>query len=256
MNDIIIEVEGGKSVRCKTANKVCKGDIIVKAKSNDDLYRQLIEGPISGEFIIPEGITTLRNYAFAGCKETTKFVLPTTLETIGEYCFNSSNGLGKQELPEGLTTIGARAFASSDLVEVVIPSTLKTVLGNAFASATALETVIIRNGVERLESLSFNSCTNLKTVWLPNSLVNHSGGAPFYGCSNVEVITLEQGFSGDNYNFSQSTKYSVEVLVAMFEALTDLTGQTAKTLTVGATNLAKLSEEQKQIATNKNWILK
>ena len=41
----------------------------------------------------------------------------------------------------------------------------------------------------------------------------------------------------------------------MFEALKDNTGTTAKTLTLGATNLAKLTEEQKQIATDKNWNL-
>jgi hypothetical protein len=41
----------------------------------------------------------------------------------------------------------------------------------------------------------------------------------------------------------------------MLEALADRTGQTAKTLTMGATNLAKLTDGQKAIATNKNWTL-
>ena len=44
-------------------------------------------------------------------------------------------------------------------------------------------------------------------------------------------------------------------MIAMFESLADLTGQTAKTISLGATNLAKLTDEQKQIATNKNWNL-
>jgi len=41
----------------------------------------------------------------------------------------------------------------------------------------------------------------------------------------------------------------------MFTALADRTGQTAYTLTLGATNLKKLSDEQKAIATDKNWTL-
>ena len=52
-----------------------------------------------------------------------------------------------------------------------------------------------------------------------------------------------------------SNKITVESMVAMFNSLKDLTGETAKTLTLGATNLAKLTDEQKQIATNKNWTL-
>ena len=44
-------------------------------------------------------------------------------------------------------------------------------------------------------------------------------------------------------------------MVAMFNSLKDLTGETTKTLTLGSTNLAKLSDEQKEIATSKNWTL-
>ena len=35
----------------------------------------------------------------------------------------------------------------------------------------------------------------------------------------------------------------------------DLRGETAKSLTIGATNLAKLTNAQKGIATDKNWTL-
>jgi hypothetical protein len=41
----------------------------------------------------------------------------------------------------------------------------------------------------------------------------------------------------------------------MFANLKDNTGQTAKTLTLGATNLAKLTVAEKAIAINKNWTL-
>ena len=44
-------------------------------------------------------------------------------------------------------------------------------------------------------------------------------------------------------------------MVTMFNSLKDLTGETAKTLTLGETNLSKLTDEQKAIATNKNWTL-
>ena len=52
-----------------------------------------------------------------------------------------------------------------------------------------------------------------------------------------------------------SNNLTVDSMVAMFNSLKDLTGDTAKTLTLGSTNLAKLTDEQKAIATNKNWTL-
>jgi hypothetical protein len=44
-------------------------------------------------------------------------------------------------------------------------------------------------------------------------------------------------------------------LRAVINGLADLTGQTPKTLTLGATLLAKLTEEDIAIATNKNWTI-
>ena len=52
-----------------------------------------------------------------------------------------------------------------------------------------------------------------------------------------------------------SNNHTVDSMVAMFNSLKNLTGETAKTLTLGSTNLAKLTAEQKAIATNKNWTL-
>ena len=77
----------------------------------------------------------------------------------------------------------------------------------------------------------------------------------FTNCSRLTNVTLGNNFNCDNLDLSVSTKYSVDTLVAMLTALADRTGQTAYTLTLGTTNLAKLSDEQKAIATDKNWTL-
>ena len=51
------------------------------------------------------------------------------------------------------------------------------------------------------------------------------------------------------------TNLTRNCLLEMLNNLIDLTGASAKTLTLGAKNLAKLTDEEKLIATNKNWIL-
>lgn len=68
-------------------------------------------------------------------------------------------------------------------------------------------------------------------------------------------VTLGDGFNCNGLDLSPSTKYSVDTIVSMLIALADRTGQTAYTLKLGAKNLAKLSDEQKAIATDKNWTL-
>ncbi len=74
-----------------------------------------------------------------------------------------------------------------------------------------------------------------------------------YGCNKLEFLTLTN--IKYNLNISSSTKFSQETLEALIDNLADLTGQTAQTFTMGSTNLAKVSQEKKDLATAKNWSL-
>lgn len=69
-------------------------------------------------------------------------------------------------------------------------------------------------------------------------------------------VTLEIGFNANNLNVSASTLLTADVIVAMFESLADRTGETKQyKLTIGSTNLSKLTQEQIKIATDKNWVV-
>lgn len=257
MNDILIEVEGGKSVRCKTANKVCKGDIVVTAKGGgDDLYRQMIDGSISGEVIIPDGVTSIRDYAFYGCKNITNVVLPNTIAGIGSYAFSNSSISGEFSFPrtEKKINTGLRLFQNTLITKITIPTNLNTMNGNIFCDMPYLETVIVEHGVTMLVSYALAVNKKLKTLSLPNTVTSWHGNV-LSGCSALEFVTLEQGFKANGLDLSYSTLYSVETLIAMFEAYADMTGQTALKLIIGPTNIAKLTEEQIAILTEKNVTL-
>ena len=73
----------------------------------------------------------------------------------------------------------------------------------------------------------------------------------------VDMISndYDDNFNCKNVNLSMSSKYTRETILQWLNALADRTGQTAYKLTIGATNLAKLTEEDILIATNKNWTL-
>lgn len=73
----------------------------------------------------------------------------------------------------------------------------------------------------------------------------------FGGCSSLKSI-LATGIKF-SFNISASTQFEKSDLVTILNNLATVT--TTKTLTMGATNLAKLTDEDKAIATNKGWTL-
>ena len=77
-----------------------------------------------------------------------------------------------------------------------------------------------------------------------------------YDCAskliNCTNLTIGEGWAVSIY-LNYSNNLSVESLHGMIENLADLTGKTAKTFKVGATNLAKIDEEHIAMLQAKNW---
>ena len=98
----------------------------------------------------------------------------------------------------------------------------------------------------------FYYCSNLTTVPLFDTSKVTSMNHMFYNCSNLETIHMIN--INANLNISASTKFTRE---ALLEIIGNLKAQTSgtKTLTMGSTNLAKLTDEDKKIATDKGWTL-
>ena len=201
-------------------------------------------------------VTAEGNFVGMIDKTITEVVIPEGVKEIGARAFADCNKLNKVVFNEGLIYIRNMAFENTALTEVIFPSTLKRIENYSFRFIHSLTKVIVNHGATLIGFTAFaglHDYSKLSTLYLPNSL-NVIQNDAFASTFKLEFITLEQNFNC-SLNISASTLYSVETLVAMLEAIADLTGQTAKTLTIGATNLAKLTEEQIAIATNKNWTL-
>ena len=151
----------------------------------------------------------------------------------------------------------------TNLKSAVSTKAMNTTGNNVFYGCTALERAVIADGTTTIGSCIFYGCRTLKTVYLPssittatnNSLTNTSSSYyAFYNCTALEDVQLGQDWNM-SLRLNVSNNLTVDSMVAMFNSLKNLTGETAKTLTLGSTNLAKLTAEQKAIATNKNWTL-
>lgn len=116
----------------------------------------------------------------------------------------------------------------------------------------------------------FNACRNLMlidtTSWNANNMTVF--GYAFNGTGSLNSIiggrtiddVLQNNiscFNGLRVNCNMLNGSSVDraSIRAVINGLADLTGQTPQTLTIGATLLAKLTEEDVAVATNKNWTI-
>ena len=173
----------------------------------------------------------------------------------------------------------------TNLISVSTKGILTTTGIQTFYGCTSLVTAILNEGILEMGNRVFYNCKALKTVYLPSSINSTTTSSnssltstsssyyAFYGCSELEDVQL-----GQNWNMSLrlnvSSKITGKSILNMFNSLKDLTGDTAKTLTLGANNLQNLKtylesdeyltseeltkytyDEALAIATNKNWTI-
>ncbi len=186
-----------------------------------------------------------------GVVYTRELQFSNTVTKIGKGYANCTE-LVKVVLNEGITEICTEAFTNcKKLKEINIPLTVKSIGNSAFVNCVSLKELYIPDGVTLLASAVING-SGIKTLYIPSS-INSIGWGALGNCGNLEFVTLGQGFNCHGLNLSSSSLYSRETIVSWFEALADRTGLETYTLTIGGTNLAKLTEEDIAIATNKNW---
>ena len=237
---------------------------------------------------IPDAVTSIDSSAFYNCSSlTTVTVGENTKFTLGQYAFRSS-GITDESVKNILahaSSINSHIFDNcSSLINLVVANlwtnmfsnctNLKTVKtseestftstgDNIFYNDTSIATAFLYGGYTTIGRNIFYNCTALKTVYLSSSITTATSNSLtatsssyyiFQGCTNLEDVQLGQDWNM-SLRLNVSNKITAESMVAMFNSLKNLTGETAKTLTLGSVNLAKLTDEQKQIATDKNWTL-
>ena len=94
---------------------------------------------------IPNSITSIGDYAFAGCG-LTSVTIPNSVESIGKYSFWQCGGLSFITIGNSVTSIGAAAFSEcSNLASVTIPSSVTYIGSGAFYGCYLLNTIYCLN---------------------------------------------------------------------------------------------------------------
>ena len=139
---------------------------------------------------LPEGLTSIGNYAFQACSGLTSVTIPNSVTSIGNYAFSGCTGLTSVTIPNGVTSIGNYAFSvCSALTSVTIGSSVTSIGGHAFYGCTGLTSVTIPNSVTSIGETAFRDCSGLTSIEIPNS-VTSIGQNAFSGCSGLTSVTI------------------------------------------------------------------
>lgn len=200
----------------------------------------------------------VQSYTFSGCK---------ALENVtfdGSFTLPKNAEISNMFYDAFKTSSADKTFPYFDTSKV-------TIIKGAFACSYGPgETQVARNTIPLYDFSSVKSLYNLTDVFrdrlikeFPNiqfsglsandkaTLFRNSQYYLFYGNTALEAIHITN--IDCNIYIGVSTQFTREALVEIIGNLRDMTGSTAKTLTMGATNLAKLTEDDIAVATDKNW---
>ena len=134
--------------------------------------------------IIGEGVKSIPNSLFRGCKNITRVEMPSTVESIGEYAFNGCSSLSHIDLPSSLKEIGKYAFNGCALQSVTSYMKEPFVLGEASVQEGEDKKLgwIDENGnITWYQSTGGNVVwdPNAGYEWLPYYYVSASSNTPF-----------------------------------------------------------------------------
>lgn len=238
------------------------GPIEILPDSDYDVMEKVeatINVPTSSTYDITQAVVNL--YRFTGTSVPANVVGWENLVDGRYKCQRSKIKEFTMQLPK--LEDGSYMFTEcADLTSFTIPMPELTDGSNMFSRGTlpgynSLKTLNLDAPKLVTTTNMFGDCIRLTDVTLniPSYTSPESSINPIFSkCSGITNLTVNGELRAGLY-LSASTNLTTDSLMSVINALVDLTGENSKTLTLGATNLAKLSDEQKAIATNKNWIL-
>lgn len=171
------------------------------------------------EVVIPEGVTSIGDYAFIGCSSLTEVVIPERVTSIGDYAFADCSSLSGMTLPKGLISIGYEAFCGCSGLEYIKVEEGNAVFdsrGNCNAVIDTESNMLIRGckntiipeDVTGIGKQAFCRCTSLTGIVIPEGVTGIGSGA-FYECTNLEEINIPEGVAvleANTFNGCESLK--------------------------------------------------
>ena len=219
---------------------------------------------------LPEGFgesaTTLQD-CFNSCMHLESLTLPAGFgqnATNLENAFRSCYHLQHLELPAGFgqnaTNLTYCFYDIPNLTSLMLPAGFgqnATNLTSAFRSCSKLQHLELPAGFgQNATNLyhCFRDNRNLTSLMLPAGFGQNATNLTscFLGCSALKTITGNPNFKV-SLDLSPCTNLTHDSIMVVINGLQTVT--TTQNLTLGTENLAKLTDDEKKVATDKGWTL-
>ena len=188
----------------------------------------LIKGDknLTGDLVIPAGVTQIRHGAFLMCNGLTSITIPDSVTSVEPMAFLGCNSLssiyytgdiaswcgitwqgaimssgltlyidgdkvgGEIVIPDGTTSISSYAFAhQADITSIKIPGSVTEIGWHAFDGCTGLTFVKIPGSVTKIGWHAFDGCTGLTFIRIPKG-VTSIGNSAFSGCAGLTSVII------------------------------------------------------------------
>lgn len=162
--------------------------------------------------ILPKNITSLPQYCFRGCSSLSYIDIPDSVKSIGSGCFSGCSSLKTINLPNNITSIPSYCFANSGIKYINLSKNLLNIEDCAFQNCkNLLEIDLSQAKIVKINDYTFNGCTHLAKINLPNTCktlgkgcfsdsgldnfsmpnsITNLGDGIFANCTNLQKIYL------------------------------------------------------------------
>ena len=145
------------------------------------------------DLFIPNGVTSIGQYAFCRCTGLTSVNFGNSVTSICSSAFSGCTGLTSVNFGNSVESIGNSAFADCQaLTSLVIPNSVTSIGNGAFQYCEGLTSVVIPSSVTTISEINyenpFEKCDAITSVTIGTERV----GAWFSGIKKLENIQLEE----------------------------------------------------------------
>lgn len=155
------------------------------------------------ELRLPATVTSFGNQCLSGTGLTGEFVIPDSITTIGQNVFANCQSLTKIVMNENIKEAKDTFYACPSLVEVKIPSGMTKLADNMFRDCPALTTVyadvadravgsvVLPATVKTLGASTFRNDASIVRIVAPG-VTSYSGDYTFGNCKSLEEVDLPE----------------------------------------------------------------
>ena len=160
---------------------------------------------------IPDSVTNIGTAAFNFCTGLTNVTIPNSVTLINDYTFEGCTNLSSVLIPDKVTSLGMYSFYVCNLASVTIPNSVTSIGDSAFEFCPSLTNVTIGNSVTNIGIFAFAVCPSLTSITIPGSVASFGYGA-FNNCSNLTTVYFE----GNAPNFDGVPEFAYDTIATVF----------------------------------------